>query len=397
MGTRLRLHPRRAPLSQNPRATAPCAAPVRRRTWLSSQSPAAWPSCRRRSQRRCSTSPRRSQVSTRLRLPALNYPSRHPPAPERLARSARVHRVRQVLLKRSEIVLFKRVGVVAVLVAGGLVTTGSAAPGGGPISLAVPGRANANVSLVGDGAFVAAVWSAAAPDGVTDVFAAVSRDGGATFGAPVRVNSTPGDARVNGEQPPRVTLAVRSGARARGRRHLDVEELRPGRRLLTARSNDGGVPSVAPRWCPELTPLATEGGRRSAPIRRVVSTRCGSTIAGWPRPMRRRPQAAHQHGAHAEGGASMEKPDGVAMAQKSDLYFDTLGDAAPPRALTPGVCYCCKTAIAFGRGRRDLPGVASRLSGELPRHGVHGVARRRPHVRRSGSGQPGQLDARGLP
>ena len=32
-----------------------------------------------------------------------------------------------------------------------------------------------------------------------------------TFAQPVRVNSTPGDARVNGEQPPRVALASRKG------------------------------------------------------------------------------------------------------------------------------------------------------------------------------------------
>jgi hypothetical protein len=36
------------------------------------------------------------------------------------------------------------------------------------------------------------------------------------------------------------------------------------------------------------------------------------------------------------------------MAQRSDLYFDSLADPAPPRPLTPGVCYCCKTAMAFG-------------------------------------------------
>jgi hypothetical protein len=61
--------------------------------------------------------------------------------------------------------------------------------------------------------------------------------------------------------------------------------------------------------------------------------------------------AAHHHGAHAEGGAGskgMTKPDGVAMAQQSDLFFATLGAGAAPRALTAGVCYCCKTAIAFG-------------------------------------------------
>ena len=76
----------------------------------------------------------------------------------------------------------------------------SAAPAA--MTLAVEGRANANVSLAAAGRFVAAVWSASTPDGVTDIFASVSRDGGMTFGAPLRINSTPGEARVNGEQPP---------------------------------------------------------------------------------------------------------------------------------------------------------------------------------------------------
>ena len=42
------------------------------------------------------------------------------------------------------------------------------------------------------------------------------------------------------------------------------------------------------------------------------------------------------------------KPDGVAMAQRSKLYFASLDGAVAPRALTGGVCYCCKTALATG-------------------------------------------------
>jgi hypothetical protein len=44
------------------------------------------------------------------------------------------------------------------------------------------------------GRFVAVVWGAAAPDGATDLYAAVSRDDGQTFGSPRLVNdaaSTP--------------------------------------------------------------------------------------------------------------------------------------------------------------------------------------------------------------
>jgi len=38
---------------------------------------------------------------------------------------------------------------------------------------------------------------------------------------------------------------------------------------------------------------------------------------------------------------------GVAMAQKSRLHYATYGDRpAPEQMLAPGVCYCCKTALA---------------------------------------------------
>src|SRR3954470_22269141 len=79
------------------------------------------------------------------------------------------------------------------------------------ITLAVPGRANATPTLAADGVFVAAAWSATTPQGTTDIYAAVSRDAARTFGAPVRVNSVDGDARVNGEQPPRVALVSQPG------------------------------------------------------------------------------------------------------------------------------------------------------------------------------------------
>jgi hypothetical protein len=51
----------------------------------------------------------------------------------------------------------------------------------------------------------------------------------------------------------------------------------------------------------------------------------------------------HDHAAMASG-----KPDGVAMAQKSKLYIASLDGAVAPAAVTGGVCYCCKTAIAAG-------------------------------------------------
>src|SRR5262249_16940234 len=81
-----------------------------------------------------------------------------------------------------------------------------------PATLSVAGPTNANASLAAKGTLVAAVWAASLPSGVADIYAAVSRDAGATFGQPLRVNARVGDAHVTGEQPPRV--AVRSKGNA---------------------------------------------------------------------------------------------------------------------------------------------------------------------------------------
>src|SRR5215204_3035620 len=66
----------------------------------------------------------------------------------------------------------------------------------------VPGRANATPSIAASGAVVAVAWGASA-HGKADVFVAVSRDGGTTFGSAVQVNTVAGEARLNGEMPPR--------------------------------------------------------------------------------------------------------------------------------------------------------------------------------------------------
>src|SRR6478609_7129768 len=93
--------------------------------------------------------------------------------------------------------------VIALMVSGDAATSA--------VTLSVGGRASANVSRAASGTYVAAVWSASAPGGETDIYAAASQDAGRTFSSPVRVNSIAGDARVNGEQPPRLALKDRSG------------------------------------------------------------------------------------------------------------------------------------------------------------------------------------------
>ncbi len=217
----------------------------------------------------------------------------------------------------------------------------------GPRTLSVAGKASTNVSMAADGSFVAFVWTAAAAEGATDVYAATSRDAGVSLSAPVRV-TTSGDVRANGEQPPRLALVTRAG---------DVPEMTviwlsrrsTGMVLLTSRSLDGGR---------TFTPAAIVSGSEAAGMRgwqSIGADSKGSTYAVWldhRRLAERDAQmnAMHQHDqTSAAAPAAATKPDGVATAQLSQLYFAKLdGSAAQP--VTGGVCFCCKTAIATGAG-----------------------------------------------
>jgi len=214
-----------------------------------------------------------------------------------------------------------------------------AAPRAGTVDLAVPGRANTTPSMAAAGSLVAVVWSAADTAGVTDIYAAVSRDSGRTFGASVRVNDVAGDARVSGEQPPHV--AIRDGAQpvitvvwtANG-----VE----GTRLAQSRSIDGGRSFSHASLVPGTDAVGNRGWEA------IASERSGRVDAVWldHRELARDTSMATSHRDLAVAGGS--KPDGVAMAQKSKLYFASLDGSVAPTAITGGVCYCCKTALASG-------------------------------------------------
>ncbi len=204
--------------------------------------------------------------------------------------------------------------------------------------LGVPGRANANVSLVADGDVLAAAWSAAEPGGSTDVFAAVSHDGGRSFSAPSRVNDTPGDARINGEQPPRVALIPRKA----GPSALAVVWTAKGPSgtvLRTARSTDGGM-----TFGPATTVAGTDApGNRGWHTIEVDPH--GTVHVAWLDHRRLAQRDASVETTHRHGAGAGSAADGAAMAQFSDLYVSTLDEAAEPIALTSGVCYCCKTAM----------------------------------------------------
>ncbi len=209
--------------------------------------------------------------------------------------------------------------------------------------LAIEGRTNAYASLAADGQFAVLSWGASTTDGVTDIYAAASTDGGRTFAAPTRVNQVAGEANLTGEQPPRVALVPRPGS------HPTIvvvwtAKATAGTRLMSARSDDAAK-SFAP---PIPVPGSEAAGNRG--WQSIAIGRDGEVVVVW---LDHRELAKDGNGAasmqHAEHQhlASGQKPaDGVARAQLSKLMFARLGRSDSSRQLTGGVCYCCKTAIA---------------------------------------------------
>ncbi len=193
--------------------------------------------------------------------------------------------------------------------------------------------------MAADGSFVAVAWSAAEAGGATDIFAAVSTDGAQRFSAPVRVNNIAGDARTNGEQPPRIVVARKPS----GEHTITVvwtAKGTSGTKLVFARSDDGGRSFTPASLVPDSDGPGNRGWHNAAVDKN------GRVHVVWldHRELARNESMATSHHDHAAAG----KPDGVAMAQKSKLFVASLDGATPPHAVVGGVCYCCKTAIAAG-------------------------------------------------
>jgi hypothetical protein len=208
--------------------------------------------------------------------------------------------------------------------------------------IAVQGRTNANPSVAASGQFAALTWSAATAAGVTDIFSSTSRDGGRTFGAPVRVNRVAGEANISGEQPPRVALIPRAAGdpttvivwTAKGAE---------GTRLMSARSTDGGQSFLPP------APVSGSDSPGNRGWQSIATTRDGDIAAIW-LDHREVPSrgSSTAHAGHQHGASHATQADGVARAQLSKLFFGRLSSSNSARALTGGVCYCCKTAVATG-------------------------------------------------
>jgi hypothetical protein len=209
------------------------------------------------------------------------------------------------------------------------------------VTLGIPGRENAAVRVAASGRFVAVVWGATASGG-TDVYSAVSRDAGRTFGAPVRVNDTPFDARVGGELPPQVALVPRAGADPQVVVVWTAKRA-DGGRLLMSRSADGGA-TFAPSG---VVPGSDAAGNRG--WESVTVARDGRVFSMW-LDHRDLAMPAHQHGATSAGGpaAPASKADPVERAGMSQLFVASLDGRVAPKSITRSVCYCCKTSLVTG-------------------------------------------------
>lgn len=200
--------------------------------------------------------------------------------------------------------------------------------GHGDVSLAIDGRANANVTLAADADHVFAAWAASAPQGGTDIYLAASSDNGRTFGAPVRVNPAAGDASASGEQPPRVTT---------NGHEVDVfwvSKASGAPVIRAARSLDGG------RTFERAVNVTPEGlgGARGWQSADVSSD--GVVHAAW------------LDGRNAAGIAGAMQHDHMAMTPagdpRQDIFAASWRAGEPPveTRVATNVCFCCKTAVA---------------------------------------------------
>ncbi len=226
----------------------------------------------------------------------------------------------------------RSVFVLLVMLAATSVILAQGAGPGAVVTLAVAGRSNSAPWIAAHGRDVAVTW-AAASGGKSDVFVAMSTDAGATFTAPVQVNMVPGEGRVGGEIPPRVALRGRAGTTPEVVVAWNAKD--HGTEIKIARSGDGGRTFGAP------SSLQSPGAAGDRGWHSLTVDDQGVAHVLW---LDHRglsgPKTEHTH------GATRDEIDGVAMAQKSSLYYASFGArVSTERAVTSGVCYCCKSAI----------------------------------------------------
>jgi len=208
------------------------------------------------------------------------------------------------------------------------------------VTLAVPGRSSANPTIAVSGSFVAVTWSAATTNAM-DIFVATSRDGGRSFTAPVQVNAVAGDARVSGEEPPRVALVPR------GKSEPEVVVVWTAKtgtnwRLIHARSLDGGKTFGASRAVPGSE---ADGSRGWQSVNVDATGRVNVLWLDHRELVAATPMHQYDTSKAAAAVAPPVKADPTSRAALSQLYFASL-DGTSAVSITHSVCYCCKTTLA---------------------------------------------------
>ncbi len=229
------------------------------------------------------------------------------------------------------------------VIAAAVVATTVVVPNRQSVVLTVDGHSSAYPSIAANGRFLAVAWGATASDGTTSIYTAVSRDSGRTFARPILTNDDGSPASLSGEQPPTLTLVPRSGQDP----SVVVTwttKTPGGTQLLSARSNDGGQSFTRPAALPGSDGSGNRGWQATA------TGRDGQVMAVWldhrELAMPAGGAAPMDHAAHQHGAMPGRETDGVERAQRSKLFFAQLDDPSSAQALTGGVCYCCKTALA---------------------------------------------------
>jgi hypothetical protein len=228
--------------------------------------------------------------------------------------------------------------IVAGLGVAGIVAGQSTAQIASPAQiLAVPGASNSTPSLTALGRTVAAAWTTT-KEASTNLYLAISNDGGATFSVPRRVNDIDGDAGATPEQPPRVVISGPANART----FTVVWSKRDPGPMQTRRD----VIRMA---------RSTDGGRTFTPARLTHDPNF-SGARGW-----------ESATAGADGAVHVVWLDGRAAARKIDEHAKQSGmphKGQPPQEIFHGrlspnggisetliasdVCFCCKTSVAVG-------------------------------------------------
>jgi hypothetical protein len=217
------------------------------------------------------------------------------------------------------------------------------------IELAISGRSNSAPFAAALGQTVAVVWTASL-DGQSDIYMSISTDGGARFGAPVRVNDVDGDARASGEQAAQVAIAPG------GMVHVVWPSRREGfTEIRYARSTDGGQ---------TFSKATTIAGERQPGARGWQSMALGydgGVHALWLDGRNAAPTGGRKgaHAGHSAGGQGRHSGHGSVAdgAPRQDVFHVSLGkpsnEAVAPseRLVAENVCFCCKTAIATSGDR----------------------------------------------